>query len=94
MFLDLSLGGHVLAFTAVIAVLTGILGHHEVENFELRTATPPSSLVPAVQKAVSDVNKEISMDFHTLAEQVDDSLVQVRLVALLSGFFGGLGSSK
>jgi ABC-type antimicrobial peptide transport system permease subunit len=65
-------------------------GHDDAENFELRTATPPSSLVSAVQAAVAGVNKGISIDFHTLAEQVNDSLVQERLLALLSGFFGGL----
>jgi ABC-type antimicrobial peptide transport system permease subunit len=36
------------------------------------------------------VNKSIQLEFHTLAEQVDDSLVQERLLATLSGFFGGL----
>ncbi len=65
-------------------------GHDDEENFELRTATPPSSLISAVQKAVAGVNKGISIDFHTLTEQVNDSLVQERLLALLSGFFGGL----
>jgi ABC-type antimicrobial peptide transport system permease subunit len=56
----------------------------------LRTAIRPSALVSAVQSAVAGVNKEISLDFHTLAEQVNDSLVQERLLALLSGFFGAL----
>jgi predicted permease len=65
-------------------------GGDEAENFELRTATPPSSLISAAQKAVADVNKAISLDFHTLAAQVDDSLVEERLLALLSGFFGAL----
>lgn len=36
------------------------------------------------------VNKEIPLEFHTLRQQVDDSLVQERLLATLSGFFGGL----
>jgi predicted permease len=62
----------------------------QTEVFELRTATPPSSLISAVQNAVAGVNKEISIDFRTLAEQVNDSLVEERLLALLSGFFGGL----
>jgi len=60
------------------------------ENFELRTAIRPSALASAVKGAVAGVNKEISLDFHTLAEQVNDSLVQERLLALLSGFFGVL----
>jgi macrolide transport system ATP-binding/permease protein len=56
----------------------------------VRTATRPSALVPAVQEAVAGVSKTIPLEFHTLAEQVDDSLVQERLLATLSSFFGGL----
>jgi ABC-type antimicrobial peptide transport system permease subunit len=43
-----------------------------------------------VQSAVGQVNKGVSLEFHSLAEQVDDSLVQERLLATLSAFFGGL----
>ena len=60
------------------------------DSFELRTAIPPSALVSGVQAAVASVNKEIPLEFHTLAEQVDDSMVQERMLALLSGFFGAL----
>ena len=62
----------------------------EEQVFELRTATRPSVLVPAVQEAVAGVSKAIPLDFRTLAQQVDDSLVQERLLATLSTFFGGL----
>ena len=62
----------------------------EQEIFELRTQIRPSGLVPAVQAGIAGVNKEIPLEFDTLAGQVDDSLVQERLLALLSGFFGGL----
>ena len=62
----------------------------ETETFELRTSTPPSTLVGPIQTAVAGVNKEITLEFHTLADQVNDSLVQERLLAVLSGFFGGL----
>ncbi|HEY6267024.1 MAG TPA: ABC transporter permease [Candidatus Acidoferrum sp.] len=62
----------------------------EEQVFELRTATRPSVLVPAVQEAVAGVSKAIPLDFATLAQQVDDSLVQERLLATLSTFFGGL----
>jgi ABC-type antimicrobial peptide transport system permease subunit len=62
----------------------------EQETFLLRSATPPSTLTTAVQSAVAGVNKAISLDIHTLDQQVGDSLVQERLLALLSGFFGGL----
>jgi putative ABC transport system permease protein len=58
--------------------------------FELRTAARPSALVPSVQEAVARVSKAIPLEFHTLAEQVDDSLVGERLLATLSTFFGAL----
>jgi predicted permease len=67
---------------------TQIPGDSEAETFELRTGVWPSGLVSAVQAAVGGVNKEIPLEFHTLAEQVNDSMVQERMLALLSGFFG------
>jgi len=62
----------------------------EAENFEIRTAVRPFVMAPAVQEAIAGVNKGIPVEFRTLSEQVDDSLVQERLLATLSGFFGGL----
>jgi putative ABC transport system permease protein len=59
-------------------------------NFALRTAVRPSALARSVENAVAGVDKASSVEFHTLAEQVADSLVQERLLALLSGFFGAL----
>jgi predicted permease len=76
--------------TAFVPITQQVPGQDDAEYFEVRTATPPSSLTAAVQKAVADVNKAISIDFHTLADRVSDSLAQERLLALLSGFFGGL----
>ena len=70
--------------------ITQIPEHAEEQSFELRTAMRPSVLVPAVQEAVASVSKTIPLDFTTLAQQVDDSLVQERLLATLSTFFGGL----
>jgi ABC-type antimicrobial peptide transport system permease subunit len=62
----------------------------EHESFELRTASGASGIESAVQKAVTGVNKEISLDFRTLATQVGDSIVRDRLLAMLSAFFGAL----
>jgi ABC-type lipoprotein release transport system permease subunit len=62
----------------------------EQQVFELRTAARPWALVPSVQEAVAGVSKAIPLEFQTLAEQVDDSLVQERLLATLSTFFGAL----
>jgi len=60
------------------------------DAFELRTAIRPTALISSVQAAVASVNSGISLEFHTLAQQVSDSMVQERLLALLSGFFGSL----
>jgi putative ABC transport system permease protein len=60
------------------------------DAFELRTAIRPTALISSVQAAVASVNSAIPLEFHTLAEQVSDSVVQERLLALLSGFFGAL----
>jgi putative ABC transport system permease protein len=62
----------------------------EEQTFELRTAARPSALVPSVQESVASVSKTIPLDFGTLAQLVDDSLVQERLLATLSTFFGAL----
>jgi len=60
------------------------------EIYAARTAPPPSAMIAAAQNAVAGVNKGISLSFHSLAEHVDDSIVQERLLAVLSGFFGVL----
>ena len=70
--------------------ITQVPGHIGAETFELRTAIRMAALLPAVQATVRGVNRDISLKFHMLARQVDDSLVQERMLALLAGFFGGL----
>jgi hypothetical protein len=60
------------------------------DTLELRTAIPPSRLIVPVLAAVAEVSSAIPLEFHTLADQVNDSLVHDRLLALLSGFFGAL----
>ncbi|MBZ5544893.1 MAG: ABC transporter permease [Acidobacteriia bacterium] len=59
-------------------------------NFLIRTSTRPSAALSLIRAAVVDVDKSISLEFNTLAQQVDDSLVQERVLATLSGFFGAL----
>lgn len=60
------------------------------QTVELRTAIPPSELISPARRAVAGVSRAIPLKVHTLADQVNDSLVQERLSALLSGFFGAL----
>jgi predicted permease len=50
----------------------------------------PALLTKSVAAALTDVNKDIAITFRLLTEQVNASLIQERVVAILSGFFGGL----
>jgi putative ABC transport system permease protein len=70
--------------------MTQVPERAEGQTFALRTAMRPSALIPPVEEAVAGVSKAIPLEFNTLAEQVDDSLVQDRLLAKLSTFFGAL----
>jgi predicted permease len=60
-------------------------------TFEVRAvAGSPAALISAVKSSITEVNRDILMQFKTLAAQVDESLARERLLATLSGFFGGL----
>ncbi len=61
-----------------------------LDQFELRTSGRPSALVSAAKSAILEVNHDVSMEFKTLALQVEESLARERLLAMLSGFFGAL----
>ena len=50
----------------------------------------PEPLTRTVAAAVKDVDSDLRMTFHPLDAQVSSSLSQERLMAMLSGFFGGL----
>jgi len=43
-----------------------------------------------VRAAVAGINSAIPLEFNTTAEQISDTLLQERLMALLSGLFGAL----
>jgi putative ABC transport system permease protein len=60
------------------------------DSFEVRSALPLSTMRRAIQSAVAGVNREIPVEIHTLAAQVDESLKRERVLAALSAFFGGL----
>jgi predicted permease len=61
-----------------------------LNSFELRTTLPLATMRGAIEAAVASVSREVPLQFYTLAEQVDDTLVQERLLAMLSGFFGAV----
>ncbi len=60
------------------------------KSFELSVVGPAASVTSGVKDALAQVNKDIMIDFRSLATQVDESLTRERLLATLSGFFGTL----
>jgi putative ABC transport system permease protein len=59
-------------------------------SFELRAAGSAATLIPGVKTAMEQFNRNVVIDFITLSKQMDESLNRERLLATLSGFFGGL----
>jgi putative ABC transport system permease protein len=55
------------------------------------TGGAPVTLTKSVAAAVAKVNPNLALTFRTLSDQVNASFAQERLVAMLSGFFSGLG---
>jgi predicted permease len=50
----------------------------------------PALLTRSLAAALTGVNKDVAITFRLLSEQVNSSLIQERVVAIVSGFFGGL----
>jgi predicted permease len=58
----------------------------------MRSASPPSALLPAVREKLSQVNPEMSVEFHVFQADIQNGLIRERMMALLSGFFGVLAA--
>jgi putative ABC transport system permease protein len=50
----------------------------------------PSQLSRSVASALTSMDRDLAFTFRPLADQINASLIQERIVAMLSGFFGGL----
>jgi predicted permease len=59
-------------------------------RIQLRTAGEPTALISTVTSSITDVHPRISVRFSTLADDVAASLTRPRILAVLSGFFGGV----
>ena len=59
-------------------------------TFALRTDGPPRALAGASTAAIVEIAPHVAIDVSTLEEQVSATLGRPRLLATLSGFFGGL----
>jgi predicted permease len=58
---------------------------------EVRSASgSPALLARSVGAAVNGVNRDLALTYRLLSDQVNASLTQERVVAILSGFFGAL----
>jgi len=58
-------------------------------TFQIRTAADPTSIIAAVRQAAHEIDSNLTLyNIKTLATQVDESLVQERLISAVSGFFG------
>jgi ABC-type antimicrobial peptide transport system permease subunit len=59
-------------------------------RFALRSDVAVATLIPAVRSAISGVNRDISLEIREFESEVSESLLQPRIVALLSSVFGAL----
>ena len=57
-------------------------------HFEVRSNGPVERLIPEVRSAVAQVNRGVSLEFREFETQVDESMLQPRVVALLATAFG------
>ena len=55
-----------------------------------RTAGDPSALVPAIRRAVAEIDPEQPVGHRTLEQQLDNAITQPRFYTLLMGLFAGL----
>ena len=58
----------------------------------LRSNAPLTTVTAEVAAAVTQINPSIVLQFDTMRKQVSESLMRERLMATLSGFFGGLAA--
>jgi predicted permease len=58
-------------------------------TFQIRTAAEPTSLITAVRQAMREVDANLPLfNIKSLATQVDETLVQERLIGTVASFFG------
>jgi putative ABC transport system permease protein len=59
--------------------------------FSIRSAGPePAALVRSVSAAMTETDRDLALTFRALSTQVNATLIQERLMAMLSAFFGAL----
>jgi len=58
----------------------------------VRTTIPPSAVTTSAISALHEIHPAILLQFSTIEQTIRNSLASERLMALLSGFFGGLAT--
>ena len=64
--------------------------HDASASLSVRALGAPALLANSVASAIGTVDRNLELRFRPLADQVNAALIQERIVAMLSGFFGGL----
>ncbi len=59
-------------------------------SFEIRSLSGPEKIEPVVRDVISKMNAGVSIEFRNFETQVNDSVRQPEVVAMLSAFFGVL----
>ncbi len=59
-------------------------------SYVIRAGVPMDGLTPAIRSLMAQVHPAISLEFHGFESQISESLMQPRVVALLSTVFGSL----
>src|SRR5262249_6695968 len=59
-------------------------------QFLIRSSLPQAELTAAVRQAITEINPTIVISFQGFKTMIDQSILRDRLMATLSGFFGGL----
>jgi putative ABC transport system permease protein len=58
----------------------------------VRSSLPPETVTAAITRSLAEWNPRIGVTYSVLTSQIADTLVRERLMATLSGFFGGLAA--
>jgi ABC-type antimicrobial peptide transport system permease subunit len=59
-------------------------------NLFVRFSSARSIITSAIRQKIQEISPEVRLEFHLFHTEVQNGLVRERLMALLSGFFGGL----
>ena len=61
-------------------------------NAFIRFSSPPSAVISAVREKLNPLYPEMKIEYHVFQTEIQNGLVQERLMALLAGFFGALAA--